>query len=100
MQLHRKAGLYNEPSLADVFADPIVQRVMARDHVNPDDLRTIIIAARRHRLTVRPLRTGNDPVSPEARGGWLCRLSGLSDGVLPWLGSAIALLLLVAVLAR
>ena len=34
--------IYDEPDIEDLLAEPIVRRLMARDGVNPDDVRALM----------------------------------------------------------
>lgn len=52
-----------EPSLEDVMADPMVQLVMRRDGLTPDDVNAVIEAVqRRHRGRSNPAPRGSSMV--------------------------------------
>lgn len=91
-----------EPTLGEVMADPITRVVMQSDNVASRDVFAAIERSKSRRALAPKWLGSPFPRSDSepASGGSshpLCRLSRLCEGVLPLLGSVVALIVLLAI---
>ncbi len=93
-----------EPSLQDIMADPIMMLLTRSDRIAPRDVLTAVEMAR------SGLRAANNCLSLKHAASFgfrhrdnfqhpLCRLSRLCEGILPLMGSAIALAILLILIS-